>query len=423
MKRSEIILLWILCVITRFVAGQSGTDMKNLYTYLFTTLGYNKDIRPKQNQNEVISVSVELLLTGLHGLDETKQQMTSVGVLTIKWRDDYLSWTPSSYGGATYIDVPQGLVWKPDLQVQNGLTDFAELGGSFMNLRVSNAGDVTWMPYKVFDTKCKIDTTFFPFDQQECSIKLVAWNSDASTVNITKGTNAMQIDGDFSNGQWTMSSPTADVIIDDNDSVIILKVKLDRKPKIYVLNIIIPMLFLIILDVFTFTLPNDSGEKMSYSVTVFLSISIFMTIIANLLPPTSHSTSYLEIYILLDVALGTLILVITAISLRIHNWTKEREIPSWVKMLTILSWRLQCRPAIHSIDHDENTVSQIDVTSYNEVEMNVKEEKDVKQHNENSGETVLWTDVTSAIDFYMFFLFLFIILLSTAICFGLSSSA
>jgi hypothetical protein len=124
-------------------------------------------------------------------------------------------------------------------------------------------------------------------------------------------------------------------------------------------------------------------------------------------------------YILFDMAIGTLILIITAISIRIQGWTNDRKIPSWIQLLTVLSWKLQCRPVANSIENE----SHVDVTSYDEVEMKDKEEKEVKPANQNSGANVLWTDVTSAIDFYMFFIFLFIILIATAICFGLASSA
>lgn len=188
MQSSRRTTIWLFCVAsivatTGFVqnSAQTGTDVRNLYSYLFTTSGYNKDVRPAQNQRAPTSVSVHLLLTGFLGLQETSQQMNAVGILTLQWRDDFLSWTPASYGGVTFIDVPQGLVWKPDLQVQNSLSSFTELGGSFMNVRVSSNGDITWKPYVVFDTKCLMNIRFFPFDKQICSINIVAWNSRTRT--------------------------------------------------------------------------------------------------------------------------------------------------------------------------------------------------------------------------------------------------
>ncbi|XP_062578866.1 neuronal acetylcholine receptor subunit beta-4-like [Saccostrea cucullata] len=418
MGSRKLYLLWIFSAVIGLVSGQTGTNLKDLYTYLFTTIGYNKDIRPATNQGAPTQVSLDLLMTGLEGLNEAQQQMTSMGVITMKWRDEFLTWTPSSYGGATYIDVPQGLVWKPDIQIQNGLTDFAELGGSFMNVRVFSTGDVIWTPYKVFTTKCLIEIRSFPFDRQECSIVFIAWNGDINSINITQGTNGMQLDDDLFNGLWTLSNPTTEVIIEDDESKISFKMTLERKPKTYVINIIIPMMFLLILDVFTFALPVDSGEKMGYSVTVMLSMSIFMTIVASLLPPTSSSTSYVEIYIILDVVLGTLILIITILTIRIHFWTEEKRIPPWVQKLTILSWKMQGKPSQNSEVQNTTMVTKLDVVSVNEVE---GEKEDEKPTMKNKGTVILWTDVTSAVDFYMFWLFLLISFISTAVLLGLAS--
>jgi hypothetical protein len=244
---------------------------------------------------------------------------------------------------------------------------------------------------------------------------LVAWASGASPVNITKGTNAMQLDLESSNGQWTLSNPTADVTVNDKVSQITFKVTLDRKTKMYVLYIIIPMIFLVILDVFTFCLPSDCGEKISYSITVFVAISIFMTILTNLLPMTSDSTSYLEIYSLLNLLIGTLILIVSAVSYRIHNRNWKRDIPSWLKALTILSWKLQCRIQSKSTRKlDDVIVMTTNVEGYSEVESN--------------GPTcgndviVLWKDVTSAIDFYMFWFFSLIVFIVTTVHLGLATS-
>lgn len=410
--------IWLFCM-TSIVSTkgfgqkstQTGTDVKNLYTYLFTTLGYNKDIRPAQNQSAPTSVSVQLLLTGFHGLQETTQQMNAVGILTVQWRDDFLSWTPALYGGATFIDVPQGLVWKPDLQVQNSLSGFTELGGSFMNVRISSNGDISWKPYVIFDTKCPINIKFFPFDKQVCPINIVSWNSDVSTVTLIKGTVPFQVDDDLTGGHWTISDPKAETLIDDDMSFMICMLTFTRKPKIYIFNIIIPMAFLVVLDIFTFIIPNESGEKLSFSVAVLLSIFILMTVVTSMLPISSAVTSYLEIFLLIDTGLGTLILIIVVISLRIHQRPKEMKIPGCVRALTLLSRRLGCRMPQIAKRKDEYYVTKIQVMNFSAGDKQkwIKEEK---KERKREPVVVLWTDVTSAIDFYMFWLFLVVFVTS-----------
>lgn len=419
MARTRELIIWTFCLVTTgLVSAQTGTDMKNLYTYLFTTLGYNKDIRPAQNQSAPTDVSVELLLSGFHGLYESNEQMSSVGILTVKWKDEFLSWTPSTYGGATFIDVPQGLVWKPDLQVQNSLGGFAELGGSFMTLRIFNTGNISWMPYKTFNTKCVMDITLFPFDQQVCSIDIVAWNSDATIVSLSQGTSGLQLDDDIENGQWALSSPSTNAFVDDGESFIRFSMTIRRKPKTYILNIIIPMTFLVVLDIFTFTLPNDCGEKMSYSVAILLSIYIVMTIVSSSLPSTS-STSYLEIFLLMDILLGALILMITAVSLRIHQRSQDRKIPQWIQKLTLLSWKLRCRMPSTAVEDDGKDVSKMDIVSFAD-DGKDKMTTSEKSNSENEVTVVLWTDVTSALDFYMFLTFSFICLFTTILLIGLT---
>lgn len=425
MQRSWTITIWMVYVLIigrGYVWAQTGTDIKNLYTHLFTTLSYNKDIRPASDQTAATDVSVELLLTGFHGLHEATQQMNAMGILTIKWKDDFLTWTPSSYGGATYIDVPQGKIWKPDLQVQNGMSSFAELGGSFMSLRIFNTGDVSWNPYKVFDTKCLINIAYFPYDRQQCSIKIVAWNSDSTTVNLTKGASPFTLDDELNDGQWAISDPTANTLVDDGSSLIIYTLNFARKPKVYIFNIIIPMIFLVILDIFTFALPNDSGEKMSYSVAVLLSIFILLTVVSSMLPSSSTTTSYLEVYLLLGLTLGTLILIIVAISLRIQQFSPERQIPQWIKNLTLLSWKFQSRMPKISIENDEGQDTKMEIVSFAEGDKNNEKEPERKQETGNKI-VVLWTDVTSAVDFYMFFMFSIIFIFSTGILLGIAASS
>lgn len=425
MRRSRKITIWMLYVLIlgrEYVSSQTGTDIKNLYTYLFTTLNYNKDIRPATDQTAATDVSMELLLTGFHGLHEATQQMSSMGILTIKWKDEFLTWTPSSYGGATYIDVPQGKIWKPDLQIQNGMTSFSELGGSFMSLRIFSTGDVSWQPYKVFNTKCLINIAYFPYDRQQCSIKIVAWNSDSTTVNLTKGATPFTLDDELNDGQWAMSDPTANTLVDDGSSLIIYTLDFVRKPKVYIFNIILPMIFLVILDIFTFALPNDSGEKMSYSVAVLLSIFILLTVVSSMLPSSSTTTSYLEVYLLLGLTLGTLILIIVAISLRIQQFSQERQIPQWVRNLTLLSWKFQRRMPKSSIENDESQNTKMEVVSFAEVDKKSEQEPE-KKHERGDNIVVLWTDVTSAIDFYMFFMFSIFFIISTGILLGIAGSS
>lgn len=141
-----------------------------------------------------------------------------------------------------------------------------------------------------------------------------------------------------------------------------------------------------------------------------------------MLPSSSTTTSYLEVYLLLGLTLGTLILIIVAISLRIQQFSPERQIPQWIKNLTLLSWKFQRRMPKISIENDEGQNTKMEIVSFAEGDKNNEKEPERKQETGNKI-VVLWTDVTSAVDFYMFFMFSIIFIFSTGILLGIAASS
>ena len=89
------------------------------------------------------------------------------------------------------------------------------------------------------------------------------------------------------------------------DAMVIFKMKLKRKSTFYVFNILIPMVLLSFLNVLTFVLPVSSGERASYAVTVFLSLAVFLTIVASEIPKNSNTISIVSVYMTAMLALST----------------------------------------------------------------------------------------------------------------------
>jgi hypothetical protein len=78
------------------------------------------------------------------------------------------------------------MVWKPDISLQNGFTDLSELGSTFIQVKISYNGTVTWRPFQIFESKCVLDSTYFPFDTQECDLEFVAWSLSRKDVYLAQ---------------------------------------------------------------------------------------------------------------------------------------------------------------------------------------------------------------------------------------------
>ena len=83
-------------------------------------------------------------------------------------------------------------------------------------------------------------------------------------------------------------------IYDFSLSAIKISLHMERKYSYYLYNMILPVIILAILGTFVFVLPVESGEKNGYALTILLSMSVVMTIVADSIPPISSETCILS---------------------------------------------------------------------------------------------------------------------------------
>ncbi|XP_063410124.1 acetylcholine receptor subunit alpha-like [Mytilus trossulus] len=338
-----------------------------LVTSLFSN--YSTIVRPNKDYSKPMNVDLDMILVGINGLDEVEGKLTTTGYLSVGWTDEYLTWKDA---GVMQLYIPQDRIWKPDLTLKNGFTKLTTLGSDFILAKIEATGFVWWQPFEVFESKCSIDITHFPFDQQTCDLVFVVWSYFIDDVNVTKGTNGIEIENMEESAQWSIVSTSAKEDKEGSESKVTFTLTLQRSSGYYIFNIIIPVIFLGLLNVFTYVLPADSGEKMGYAMTVFLSFSVFLTIVSSELPKSSGS--YFGYYLMALLGFGVITVCVTAFELRMHHW--QSRVPNWVK--TIIRCACCCCCC------EDNRVDDVE--------------------NKKKVRKVTWPDVTAFVDFVMFWI-------------------
>ncbi|KHJ79995.1 Neurotransmitter-gated ion-channel transmembrane region [Oesophagostomum dentatum] len=88
-----------------------------------------------------------------------------------------------------------------------------------------------------------------------------------------------------------------------------------------------------------FTLPADSGEKLNLCVTIFMSLCVFMLMVAEAMPQTSDSLPLIEVYfscIMFEVGASV---VCTVFALNFHHRTPESYHPmTRITRKILLEW-------------------------------------------------------------------------------------
>jgi len=212
------------------------------------------------------------------------------------------------------------------------------------------------------------------------------------------GTDGIDLRDYIPNSQWDVVG-TSKNDVDTDESAVIFTVIIKRKPLFYLLNVLSPNIMLSLLSTFTFVLPISSGERSGYCITVFLSLAVFLTIVASQMPKNSEQTSALAVYLLFMTILSTLIVVITLCEVRLSKRAlPEDRINGFYRFTYKLSMCLR-RKTCFQTKYKVTTV-------YPETETPVKE---IANEERSSPES--WMEIVDGLDFLLFWLFMLIKLL------------
>ena len=194
-----------------------------------------------------------------------------------------------------------------------------------------------------------MDITWFPFDQQNCSLKFGTWTYHEALVNLT----LKDVEADTSsyqqNAEWQLISAFAtrnsvkyaccpEVFLDVTFEFII-----QRKTIYYFNNLIIPCIIIASMVIFGFHTPPDSGEKLTLCITILMSLTFFMNMVSSMMPPTSE-TPLIGTYFSCIMVMVACSVVCTVLILNYHKRTVETHVmPAWVEtvFLNWLPWLLR----------------------------------------------------------------------------------
>ncbi|XP_048740676.1 acetylcholine receptor subunit beta-type lev-1-like [Ostrea edulis] len=397
------------------------------YTELQNSLlgNYSSKIRPIKNQGQSLQMEASLWISSINDVSAVDQKMITTAYLNIEWTDELLTWDSTSTG-IYWMQINQKDIWMPDIVLKNGFSAFKALGGDFYYNFVDYDGTIHWYPYTVFESICDIDVSFYPFDTQTCDIIFTSWSYTRWEINLTVPTASNIGFYEFvPNSVWEVVSTDASHDLTSSDNDIKFTINLKRKPLYYIMTLVLPIVFLGILNLLVFIIPADAGEKMGFAVTIFLTFAVFLTIVSGELPINSDSVSILSIYLIIKLAMGIFVLLVTSIQLRLHHRGAEHTIGKVFRFIVRVERGVECdgRPKCWNAGclsgkcGTNTRITQVQVEEkYARDDVKTEEEKNDKEEEE-----MTWSDVSSAIDFVSFWTLLLFEFVVTTVVFTYAS--
>lgn len=93
---------------------------------------------------------------------------------------------------------------------------------------------------------------------------------------------------------------------------------LRRKTLFYTVNLIFPCVGISFLTVLVFYLPSDSGEKVTLSISILISLTVFFLLLVEIIPSTSLVIPLIGKYLLFTMVLVTLSICVTVVVINFH---------------------------------------------------------------------------------------------------------
>ncbi|CAH1099603.1 unnamed protein product [Psylliodes chrysocephalus] len=117
---------------------------------------------------------------------------------------------------------------------------------------------------------------------------------------------------------------------------ITFNITMRRKTLFYTVNIIIPCMGISFLTVLTFYLPSDSGEKVTLSISILISLHVFFLLVVEIIPPTSLVVPLLGKYLIFAMILVSISICVTVVVLNVHFRSPQtHRMSPWVKRVFI----------------------------------------------------------------------------------------
>ncbi|XP_060063540.1 neuronal acetylcholine receptor subunit beta-3-like [Ylistrum balloti] len=310
-------------------------------------------------------------IMSINDLDELSGTITLTVIFHSIWKEERFTWNPELLGGLKSLTLPQESVWLPEMVLTTAADDTVHIStkGNF-KVRVDFTGLMNWWRIGIIKSACVADVTYFPYDFQKCHVVLSPFGYQTEEISIVAIRDTISFDHFSNNGQWKVKSSSVKVnslpMTKDKieDSVVFANftLEIERKSLYFVVSVIIPIALLALLNPCVFALPIESGERVSFAITVLLSFAVFESMVSDYMPQGSDPMSLLSLFLVITLLNSTLITITTILLHAMYHKDDTDAVPEWLVQMHLFI--RQCTPSrkinpAYPRPEDKETISEM----------------------------------------------------------------
>ncbi|XP_078206245.1 5-hydroxytryptamine receptor 3E isoform X1 [Callithrix jacchus] len=317
--------------------GRHGADPTAL-----NSVFERRAFRPVTNVSVPTRVNISFTMSAILDVDERLHLFSSFLWLEMVWDNPFISWNPEECEGITKMSMAARNLWLPDIFI----IEFMDVDKTPKDLTayVSNEGRIRYKkPMKVASI-CNLDIFYFPFDEQNCTLTFSSFLYTVDNMLLGMEKEVWEITDTSqdilqAHGEWELlgiNKATAKMSVGANlYDQIAFHVAIRRRPRLYVINLLVPSGFLLAIDALSFYLPVESGNRVPFKITLLLGYNVFLLLMNDLLP--TSGTPLISVYFALCLSLMVASLLETIFITHLLHvaTTQPPPLPQWLHSLLL----------------------------------------------------------------------------------------
>ncbi|CAL1529284.1 unnamed protein product, partial [Lymnaea stagnalis] len=145
-------------------------------------------------------------------------------------------------------------------------------------VKLTSDGMINFMMWDIVESFCDFDVKYYPLDTQACTFSVSFFNP---SIGLTAAVSYLE-QHDYTtemvriNGEWELLNVTWRKFEAPSLLNIELTIFIRRESLYYILCVLMPMVSTSLLTLIVFWIPPDSGERVSYLVSISSSTTVFL---------------------------------------------------------------------------------------------------------------------------------------------------
>ena len=262
MNGTKLVLIAILSSLNKSISQQSLVfDQSDaIKTVLDKYPVRDSLLLPIPNGDPRLPMTIEMTIQigYFEGIDDVNEEISFVGISFISWADPLLQFNHDSFKNDSnfYFGVKPTAIWTPNVVMLNsmdGMFIVSEYGKKSQMAVYPSGGLVYWYPSGRFKAQCKLDLTYFPFDQQLCNFTFAIWDHITEKIifkNVSNEYSVFTKSGPLRPNQlqsnlWTLVKVNSvyqpQLSVDGEYSFVDFEFIVSRRPLYYIYIVVFPI--------------------------------------------------------------------------------------------------------------------------------------------------------------------------------------